>query len=115
MQTDPTLSIACVSEARVHCADPEGTMLHADKLSKYLRSVATRSSAGQLHAVLVAMPTSFICVAGATCFHTLAFCSVLVAQASRFCLGVATFNRAQFLAVCTAEPSDFDFVGAVIH
>ena len=45
VETDP-FAIVSVSEARVHCADPERTMFHADKLSKHLGSAATWSSAG---------------------------------------------------------------------
>ena len=91
-------------------------MLRADKLAKDLRSVATRSSAGQLHSVLVAMPASFICVAGAARFHTLAFCSVLLAQALGLYFGGAAFNGAWFpRAVRSAQPSCVDFAGAVIY
>ena len=46
METNTTLSIACVSEARIHCADPKGAMLRADKLVKNLRGVAAWSCAG---------------------------------------------------------------------
>ena len=45
MEADP-FGIVRVSETHGHCADPEGTMLHADKLPNHLRSVATRSTAG---------------------------------------------------------------------
>ena len=116
MRTNTTLSSACVPEARVHCADPERTMLHADKLPKHLRCIATWSSAGQLHAVLVAMPTSFECVAGAACFNTLAFCSMFEAQAKGFCCGGTPFNRARCSAVRVAKLAFAVGVGgAVIH
>ena len=46
MQTNTPFSLACVSDARIHCADPKSAMLHADKLPKNLRSVTAWSSAG---------------------------------------------------------------------
>ena len=46
METNTTLPPLRISEARIHCADPKGAMLCADKLPKHLRSVAAWSSAG---------------------------------------------------------------------
>ena len=80
MRTNTTLSIACVPDARVHCADPKGTMLRAENLGAHLRGITAWNSAGQLQFVLGAMSTYYCSVAGAARYNTLAKCSMLSAQ-----------------------------------
>ena len=92
MRTNTTLSTGCVSAARVHCADPESTMLCTDKLAKYLRRVTAWGSAGQLHSVFVAMSALFLRIAGPARFYTLASCSMFVAQTTRVCFDGAPFE-----------------------
>ena len=47
METNTAFScLACVSDARIHCADPKCAMLCADKCPQGVRSVAAWSSAG---------------------------------------------------------------------
>ena len=60
-----------VGGARTFCAEPEGAMLDAETLSKYLRGVAGWISAGQLRFVLAAMPVYFHSIASAARSHTL--------------------------------------------
>ena len=65
------LSIACVPEARKHCADPESAMFGADKLSKHMQRAAAWSSAGQLWFVLLATSSYFYSVAYVIWLNTL--------------------------------------------
>ena len=65
-----------------------------------------------LLAMLAAMAAPLLRVGYAPHFNTLAFCSVFVAQASRHRFGGATFHRARLLAVCPAEASCINGVGA---
>ena len=116
--TNTTLSIACVPEACVHFADPKGTMLHADQLPTHFRGGAIWDSAGQLHAVLVAMSTFLHCEGGAVRHSApllLSTTTVLFAQTTSVCFASAAFNRARFSAVHIAESSCVGIDGAVLQ
>ena len=76
---------------------------------------AVGMSAGYLLAVLAAMAAPLLSVGYAPLLNTLAFCSVFAAQASRHCFGGAAFDRARLPAVCTAEASSMNGVGAPIN
>ena len=87
-------------------------VLGANTFANDKGGAAVGMSAGYLLAVLPAMAAPLQSVGYAPHFNTLAVCSVFAAQASRPRDGGAAFHRARLPAVCPAEPSSMNGVGA---
>ena len=102
----------CVGFASPGCADPKRTVLDANTFAIDEGGAAVGMSAGYLLAVLAAMAAPLQSVGYAPHCNTLAVCSVFAAQASRDCFGGAAVHRARLPAVCIAESSSMNGVGA---
>ena len=115
LRTKPFLSWCCVGGASPGCADPKCTMLDANTFARDTGGAAVGMSAGYLFLVREAMAAPLQSVGYAPHCNTLAVCSVFFAQASSKCFGGAAFHRARLPAVCSAEPSCMNGVGAPIN
>ena len=87
-------------------------VLGANTFARDKGGAAVGMSAGYLLAVLPTMAAPLPSVGYAPHCNTRACCSVFAAQASRVCFGGAAFDRARLPAVCPAEASCFNGVGA---
>lgn len=100
---------ARISAARIHFADPNGTVLRADNLATDVVGVAAKSSALQLRFVLRTLPLSFY-RGWSTRRLPRACCTIL-----RLRLGGAAFDGARLPSLIAAKPSCFHFVQAAMH
>ena len=115
--TKPFLSFCCVRFASPGCADPIRAVLDANTFARDKGGAAVGMAADCLLAliVLLTMAAPLPSVGYAPLLNTLAVCSVFGAQASRDCFGGAAFHRARLPAMCTAETSCINRVGAPIN